>query len=319
MGMARGLERGHADTCPSAQIGESRLGKHRRVIVAVRGDTHAGHSGGLCNPETQLPELDISPDGQVIIAAWNPVSLRPVQARLWEWHEQDRGEIEALAGRDDLILFEMGDLTQGVKYLDDLDKPSISEQVFGGMWNLAPWLEMKSFRGAFLVNGTGSHTWGPDGSESLLTMLLKQRYKGRRIDIVQHWLLSVGGFRFDVAHHGAGAGIRAWLRGNVFDLYLKSILMDCLMNGTERPDMVLRAHVHTPTKGVGRLQSGGQVWELPGWISGPYCFIGGHGQQAAKSPGGMTISMMAFEIVDGRLLETHQFTRSVDLRVKEAI
>jgi len=292
--------------------------KTRRVIVAVRGDTHAGHAGGLLNPETLLPERDLGENGQTVIAGWRRAELRPVQGRLWQWHEQDREKIRELAGKDEIILLDMGDMTQGVKYSDDLGMAAISDQVFAAQWGFAPWLDMPNVRAAFLVNGTGSHTLGGT-TETMLTMLLKGQHPKTRIEIVEHWLLSVGGYTIDVAHHGPGPGIRAWTRGNVWELYLRSILLDELALGHELPDMALRGHMHALTYGRAIHQAGGQVWELPGWITAPYCFIGQYAQQVGRSPGGMMVGMLAFEIVDGRLIGTHPFSHVIDLRVTEAV
>lgn len=136
---------------------------------------------------------------------------------------------------------------------------------------------------------------------------------------MQHWLLDAGGAKLDIAHHGPGQGIRAWTRGNVFELYLRSMLFDALALGNEIPAGVLRGHMHSLTYRRSIHQVGNRIWELPGWITAPYCFIGAHAQQAARSPGGMAVGMLALEIQNGKIFDWHPFAHSVDLRIRESV
>jgi hypothetical protein len=63
----------------------------------------------------------------------------------------------------------------------------------------------------------------------------------------------------------------------------------------------------------------GRVWQLPGFIVPPYCFIGSHAQKVMKSPSSMGVGTLAFEIVGGSLYKWHAFTHFVDLRTEEIL
>lgn len=293
--------------------------RYTRKIIAVRGDTQSGHAGGLCNPETQFPEIDINAEGTAVISGYSSPDINPVQRRLWEWSEQDRSNVRTLAGKDEILFVEMGDMTQGARFTDDLQETSLSRQVIISYYNSLPWLELPTVRRMRAVKGTGVHVWGEGSTETILTLLLQKQFPKKNIHIADHYLLNVDGFLVDVSHHGPGPGIRNWTRGNAFELYVKSILMDDLNAGRQPPNLVLRGHKHEFTTAHALHQVMGKVWHLPGYIVPPYCFIGSHGQKAVNSPSSMGVGTLAFEIVDGKLLETHAFTHWIDLRTEELL
>lgn len=218
--------------------------KYTRKILAVRGDTQGGHAGGLLNPETLIPEMDIDENGAEVIAGWRNPELRPVQRKLWEWHTEDLKDVRKLAGEDEIIFLEMGDLTQGNVFKDDLAENSLSAQVIISQWLCKPWLDLKNVKTMRVVKGTGVHVWGEGSTETILTRLLQAEYPKKSVKINDHYMLDVDGYQIDVAHHGTGPGMRNWTRGNVFELYVKSIMRDCIDVGEEPPAMVLRAHRH---------------------------------------------------------------------------
>ena len=292
--------------------------KYKRTIIAVRGDTQGGHAGGPLNPETEIPTLGTK-DGKTVVEDVTKPALRPFQKKLWEWHEADRDKIGKLAGADPIVLLEMGDLTQGNVFRDDLGEVSLTAQVTISAYSMFPWLDMKQVRAAYMVRGTGVHVWGEGATETLLSMYLQTAYPRKKVKITDHWMLNVDGFLLDVAHHGTGPGIRAWTRGNEFNLYLKSLLLDDVVMGKRPPDMVLRAHRHTFTVGRAIYQTGGQAWELPGYITPPMCFIGSHAQKVERSPSHMSVGMVAFELINGRLTQTLPFLHTIDLRSMETV
>jgi len=292
---------------------------YKRTIIAVRGDTQGGHSGGLVNPKTELPDFDIDEDGNTIFVGYRNPELRPIQKHLWKWHEQDLQNIKDLANGDSVVWLEMGDLTQGNVFKDDLAINNLSEQWFISFWNTLPLLEMPNVKAMYLARGTGVHVWGEGATETMLTFALKTRYPDIKISITDHWLLDVDGFLLDVAHHGPGAGIRNWTRGNVFDLYCKSILKDDIELGNRIPNVVLRGHKHEFTYRRAIHQVRHKIWELPGFITPPYCFIGSHAQKVMNSPSFMGVGLLALEIINGKLHNYHPFTHYVDLRAKEAV
>ena len=86
--------------------------KHsKRCVVVGLADVHSGHSLGLLNPETVL----ISEDDEGQVEEWTP-DLTETQRRLWHVYQQNIEQVSDLAGRDEVIVFHDGDLTNGDKY-----------------------------------------------------------------------------------------------------------------------------------------------------------------------------------------------------------
>lgn len=292
---------------------------YKRTILIVRGDTQSGHAGGLLNPETTYPVIGIDSQGAKVVAEWETVHLNPVQRQLWEWSEADREEIRKLAGKDRAVFLEMGDMTQGVRFTDDLQETALSRQTIASFHNSLPWVGMRCVTKMRAVKGTGVHVWGEGSTETLLTMLLQKEFPKKNIEIADHYMLNVDGLRVDVAHHGPGAGMRNWTKGNVFELYAKSILMDDVVSGKVPPNLILRAHKHEFTPAHALYHRHGKVWHLPGYIVPPYCFIGSHAQKVENSPSSMGVGTLAFEIIDGKIHELHALTHYVDLRTEEIL
>ena len=291
--------------------------KYSRTILAIRGDTQGGHAGGLLNPETEIPVLGVDEHGETVVEDTFTPELRPFQRKLWQWHEVDRKAIGKLAGKDPIIFLEMGDLTQGNIFKDDLASTSLTQQMTISAYSMFPWLDMPQVRASYIVRGTGVHVWGEGSTETMLTQYLKTRYPKKKINITDHYLLDVGGLLVDIAHHGPGAGMRPWTRGNAFELYVKGILIDDIMAGRRPPDLVLRAHHHEFTPAHALSIVGDKFWQLPGYITPPMCFIGSHAQKVMMSPSRMSVGLLAFEIVNGKILQTLPMLHTIDLRTQE--
>lgn len=293
--------------------------KYSRKIIAIRGDTQSGHAGGLLNPETLFPVTVINEEGKAVLDGYEEAHLSPVQSQMWKWSEGDRENVQSLAGKDEIVFLEMGDMTQGARFTDDLKETSLSRQTITSFYNSTPWLGMPNVKRMRAVKGTGVHVWGEGSTETLLTMLLQREYPKKEVRISSHYLLNIDGFLMDVSHHGPGAGYRNWTRGNAFELYVKSILLDDLNARRRTPCVVLRGHKHEFTYAHAIHQVNGEVWQLPGFIVPPYCFIGDHAQKAINSPSSMGVGTLAFELIDGKLLDWYPFTHYVDLRTEEVL
>lgn len=292
---------------------------YRRTIIAVRGDTQGGHSGGLVNPETKIPDLDIDENGNWVVSGYRTPDLRPIQRQLWKWHTQDIKDVRKLADKDEIVFLEMGDLTQGGFFKDDIGEIGLAPQVIISQYNCMPWLEIPNVKRMRICKGTSVHLWSEAATETILTTMLSQAYPKKSIKITDHWLLDLDGFLMDIAHHGPGAGIRNWTRGNVFELYAKSLLKDDIEAGNRPPNIVLRAHKHEFIYRRAIHQVRDRIWELPAFISPPYCFIGGHAQKVCSSPSYMGVGVLALEVINGKLFDYHPFTHYIDLRVRESI
>lgn len=160
--------------------------KYKRTIIAVRGDTQGGHAGGLLNPETEIPVLGGTEDGERVVEDVHHPALRPFQKLLWKWHEEDRKSIGKLAGKDRIVFVEMGDLTQGNVFKDDLGEIALTPQVTISAYSMFPWLDMPQVQAAYMVRGTGVHVWGEGATETLLSMYLQQAYPRKTVKITDH-------------------------------------------------------------------------------------------------------------------------------------
>lgn len=273
----------------------------------------------MCNPDTQIPVLTLDDDGEVVCDGYDTPHLSPVQKKLWEWHTKDIEKVRELANDDEIILLEMGDLTQGNLFKDDLAETSLEAQYFIAKASLYPWLELPNLERVYVVLGTSVHNWGVGSSETMLTHHLMDEYPDKKFTVSNHYLMSIDEFKIDVAHHGPGPGIRNWTRGNVLRLYSESILSDDIAYGVAPPNLLLRAHFHEFVAAHATRVVGDKLWELPAYIAPPYCFIGAHAIKACKSPTRMSVGVLAFEIINGRLMKTYPFLHTVDLRTKEVL
>lgn len=136
------------------------MSTYTRKIIAVRGDTQSGDSGGLLNPATLYPVVGIDEEGAKVIETYEEAHLNPVQRQLWKWSEEDRANVQALAEKDDVVFLEMGDMTQGARFTDDLKETSLSRQTITSYYNSLPWLGMENVFTMRAVKGTGVHVWG---------------------------------------------------------------------------------------------------------------------------------------------------------------
>jgi len=294
----------------------------KRVILVAIGDKQAGHAGALINPEAQIPVIEIDKDnGRHVVTGYEHPSLSPMQKQLWEWHEHDRQEIQNLAGKDPIVYLGMGDETQGGYYKDDLKDVSLAAQFLHSYHNAKPWMDMNSVKAAYFVQGTSVHLWGAGDTETILIHNLRIEYPKKRIELTQHWELDVDGLLVDIAHHGPGPGMREWTRGNILRLYTRSLMQKLHNNGKRPPDLLLRAHFHQPLCEIVTLNLDEEILRTESWITPPQCVIGSHGQKSTQSVSQMHVGMLAFEIVNGKLIETHYkpFWHTFDLRVREKV
>ena len=100
--------------------------------------------------------------------------------------------------------------------------------------------------------------------------------------------------------------------------YLKSLMLQEIVDGREPPRFVFRAHVHrwieerVKIRGLTR-QFTGDIIVTPG-----YAGINGHGRQVTRSISYQTHGMAAVE-VDGDRATLHPLTQRLDLRTEETL
>lgn len=286
--------------------------KSRRVIAAAISDTHSNHKLGLLNPETVLFQEDPSTKKLV---PWKP-KLLPTQDWLWECFQEDRAKVDALAGSDEIVLIHDGDMCQGANGNGrELVSSRLSDQFAMARDTLMPWFKMPQVRRGVFLKGTGYHEMG-EGSAAMTVGEMLSAKTGKPIEVPYHATAEIAGLRFDLAHHGPPPGIRNWLRGNVLRLYTQSLMDDALKEGEAPPDVVLRGHYHQLASETVTRRARGRRWETLAVILPSYCGIDDYARKVAKSPDHLTVGLVAFEIIDGRLVEMHEFVRKVDYRTR---
>jgi len=286
----------------------------KRVILAVASDKHGGHKLGLLNPRTILEDEDRK--GNLI--QWTP-DLKSFQEYLWEIHKEHIKKTKELAGKDEIIVIDNGDLTAGNKYPHEQVSTRISDQFDIAAWNLRPWLDLKNVKTVRITKGTGAHTFGEGSSEITIQRMLQGWYPKKDIRTVYHGLAKIAGMRVDYAHHGPGTGSRNWLKGNEARYYMKSFVQDELDLGNAPPDLILRGHYHAYVEEYLIKIVNGHRYRIQMNILPSYCGIDDHARQVTKSKYILQHGMVCYEIVDGKILDTHPFIETIDIRTKEKL
>lgn len=279
-----------------------------RITGVVISDTHGGHKYGLCNPDTILLDWDFQ--GNV---TETPVSLTSTQEYLWALYLR---LIERMSKIDNgLVLFHLGDHTNGKKYPEGLMRSDDYNQYNIAYMNFLPWLNLPNLKEIKLVFGTGSHEFGEGSSVLWVADRLSDRHKDIKTTVCRHGALDMDGVVIDYAHHGPGPGIRNWTRGNVARHYLRSLMLDEIEDGNEPPGLVLRGHFHTPVEEVVLIRRReSRLVVMPS-----FCGLSDFAQQATKSTYRITNGGMFFHVDDGVIGRPEWDVETMDIRTKESI
>jgi hypothetical protein len=284
-----------------------------RTILVCLNDTHAGHRLGLMNPEVQLPDWTI--DGEHINWAPKPTAT---QEYLWRTYVTDLQCVRDISDGAPIGILHTGDETQGDKYIQSWVSSRKADQYIIAAWNFAPLLMLPNVRWFRLALGTPAHDFGEGTSTTIITQTLTDRFPQIDTKAVRHGLLRYNDVWFDYAHHGPGPGIRDWTRGNVAQLYLRSLLSSALKRGDLIPDVVLRAHFHTPVSIVERVRDRVHK-DVYLYVVPSLCGLDGYAQQVTQSKDKITNGLLVLELEDGRILREHELYHTLDLRTKEII
>lgn len=239
------------------------------------------------------------------------------QKYLWTLYLQHRDQVKELRGERRLILLLLGDLTQGLRHWAGVWGTTLYDHIAGALAALEPFLELEPAV-IRIAAGTESHT--QDGtSELLIARELSRMLPHCDVDLAQHYKSRVNGVGVDYAHHGPGAGIRQWTSGNVAGHYLKSLMLEELVNGDEVPRVVLRAHVHRAIRRTERLETKRGTVESDIVVCPGYAGINPYARQAARSPLTQTHGCVAVRIDTGAEPEIFQLSTMVDVRREESL
>ena len=216
----------------------------KQSLIAVFSDPHGGHKLGLCNPETIIENDDTGEIKEI-----SPV-LNDAQLLLWEVYSNAIENVKLLAGKDDVMLWCIGDLTQGNHYISEQMTTRIADQLFIAEYIFYPWFDkIPKIEKVRIAKGTGSHEFGEGSSSLAVAKSLRAKFPKKDIRSVYHGLARTNqGIFIDYAHHGPYPGSRNWLKGNEARYYLRSIMIGELNSGNIPPHIVLRGHYHEYVK-----------------------------------------------------------------------
>ena len=273
--------------------GRSRSTTERRCtlrrIVAALSDTHAGSRYALCNPATLLRDDDRG--------EYHP-TLTLGQQWLWDCYERDVLSVMELANGSPVDVLPLGDIVQGLRFIDGLAQSRFADQLAIAAANSEPWWVHDNVQSVTIVSGTGVHEGGEGSAAELVATLWQAQ-------IVDHALLNVDGLTLDVAHHGPSTGIRQWTSGNVARFYLR----DRIMRDDPPARVYLRAHRHDYIRETVYVPATADIVVTPAYQL-PTAYV----RQTTQSPSAAICGMLALEIVDGRLVEVWPMIHKVDLR-----
>ena len=220
------------------------------------------------------------------------------QRWLWDCYEADVLAVMEIADGDPVDVIHIGDIAQGIRFIDGLSQSRFVDQLAIAAANGKPWWMFENVNSVTIVSGTGVHEGG-EGSAGQLVATLWQA------DFVDHALLDIDGLALDVAHHGPGTGIRQWTSGNVARFYLR----DRLMRDDPPARVYLRAHRHDYIRETVYVPATADILVSPAYqLPSPYV------RQVAQSPSAAICGMVALEIDDGRLVDVWPLLHRVDLR-----
>ncbi len=268
---------------------------------------------GLCNPDTILENIE---NGNK--TKYSP-QLSETQKWMWEVYEWGISETIQLAGIDDIVLLHDGDPTHGKASFLQLMSSQLSDQLLMAQANIERWLRYPNVKVVRFGVGTGLHELGEGSASILIANALTGKYPDMDISVVYHGLLDLDGFLIDYAHHGPFIGSRKWLEGNELRYYLRSIMISEIMEGRTPPHLVVRGHYHVYRREFLEICANGKTYDSWAVLLPGFTFKDDYTRRATRSEFKQTVGMMAFEILDGHLYQTHRFTKTIDIRTKEII
>jgi len=96
--------------------------------------------------------------------------------------------------------------------------------------------------------------------------------------------------------------------------------MKDIMRGRVPPHLVLRGHYHSVVQVFNRINGkDDSVYRSWLWVLPSLCGINNYAIEKTGSEYEITNGIIAFEIVDGKLKDSYEFTKTIDTRDRETI
>ena len=289
------------------------MGRYKRGILAVRADTHGNSKHGLMRPGILLPGVDL--DGESY--PWEPGETASNQY-LWECYEKDIDDLKHLAGKDEIIVVDLGDVTHGKKYPAEMISTRLSDQMAIAEDNFHPLISLDNVHHVRIATGTASHVFGEGSAEFMLAKFLRAEYK-KDVTAKAHYLSTIFGIECDIAHHGPYPGSRNWLKGNSMRWDVLSRMKDDIEVGITPPKLILRGHYHQYKSEFVTVRTRNRTYKTYSILCPAYSLLSDYARQRTRSISHVTNGMLAIEVINGNILVIHEFLHTMDLRKKEII
>ena len=218
-----------------------------KTILAFPADTHGGSSVGLFPAEHAWQ-----------LADGNQYHASPTQQLLWRQWRECWQRVKELRQGGRLIIMHVGDAREGVHHdTTQLVTANLEEQERIHIECMEYALDLAGFDGAggdllYYIAGTEIHVGPAHAGEERIARDLgaipfrkpttEDSNDGRFVWAAK--VFTVDEILFDVAHHGAGLGSRAWTRENGLYQTLKSLYFMTCEDQNQPPRLWIRAHKH---------------------------------------------------------------------------
>jgi len=238
-------------------------------------------------------------------------------------HEVRTTHLTKVAGLADgcrVVYINLGDVTNGKKYPEQLVTTRLSDQSEIAAWNMRPVMDGLNVAVARFMVGTSAHNAGEASLDIDAVAKIRLFYPELDIAVHEHGLYTVDSVEFDCAHHGPGPGIRDWTRGNVARLYLKDRMVQDLKRGVVPAKAYLRGHHHQLVIVRHDELWGDRLYSAMLIIVPGDCGMSEHARQTSQSQHLQRHGRVAFEIVDGSLMnEVLLLWETLDLRTRDML
>lgn len=269
---------------------KTRRGDRDCVVVSLF-DRHAASKMAPINPATRLEDLSTGKAQRIGATAVSEMLWEPFGV---EWPD----EVRRIAGGRPIDIIDGGDPTQGNKHPEELYATSPAQQVEIARMQIDPWLRLPGVRSVLFTAGTGSHEFGEGAATQSLAAIVSSMYtKIGKVRSAYHYLATIGGLPFDIAHHGPSAGRSEWTRDNGARSYARGIMIDDLLDGKRPPAAILRGHIHVPLTTLVDVRDN---WS---WmcVNPSMQYPNDYARKAARSPARFTFGVTVFDIRGGEI------------------
>ena len=217
----------------------------------------------------------------------------------------------------EVIVIHEGDLCDGNAYVDHLCAYTHTNQVRVATKNLQRWfrpdINLTRMR---IVIGTEVHTFKAGSSAVAVHDRLSLLYPDLDIGVLYHLYARLQGQVIDSAHKGPFPGSRKWLKGNSVGWYLKSAMLEELVDGEIPPIVYARAHFHEFVHKTERVRQKGVDVESHLVVSPSYCGLDDWSRGSTRAKRKIDLGLVALEFDEG-LKKVHPFYEELDVRTKE--